>query len=127
MSDQGAARFDVGVVEQLGDDPGPSARTGTGCIAQTDAPVAALEEQRARWVRFCPLTDEGAAQRLRHPQGVVVGDLAASVAVFDWLTLMEMAEMTISMLDPLAKPLPTSTAGQTMAIIGAGLSLLAAI
>ena len=73
----------------LGDDPGPSARTGTRCVAGTDAPVTALEAQRATWVRFCPLTDEGAAQRLRHPQGVVVGDLAASVAAGLWQTQLD--------------------------------------
>jgi hypothetical protein len=73
----------------LGDDPTPSARTGTGCVPEPDAPVAALEERSATWVRFCPLADRGASQRLRHPQGVVVGDLAASVATSLWQTQLD--------------------------------------
>jgi hypothetical protein len=71
------------------DEPAPAARTGTGCVAEADAPVEALEEQEARWVRFCPLADEGATQRLRHPQGVVVGDLAASVGASLWQTQLD--------------------------------------
>ncbi|KRE93973.1 hypothetical protein ASG76_11180 [Nocardioides sp. Soil774] len=50
------------------------------CVARADAPVGEVGVQPAAWVRFCPLADEGAAQRVRHPQGVVTGDLAASVA-----------------------------------------------
>ena len=79
----------LAVPRVLGDDPAPSARTGTRCVGEADAPVTALEEQRARWVSFCPLSDEGAAQRLRHPQGVVVGDLAASVAASLWQTQLD--------------------------------------
>jgi hypothetical protein len=79
----------VALARVLGDEPAPAARTGTGCVAEADAPVAALEEQPARWVRFCPLADEGATQRLRHPQGVVVGDLAASVATSLWQTQLD--------------------------------------
>ena len=64
------------------DEPARPVGTGTGteCVARTDAPTAEIGEQAAAWVRFCPLAEEGAAQRVRHPQGVVTGDLAASVA-----------------------------------------------
>jgi len=65
------------------DDPAP-ASPSTDCVATTDADLGEVEAgvgaADARWVRFCPLADEGAAQRLRHPPGVVTGDLAAGVA-----------------------------------------------
>ena len=67
--------------------PSP-AGTATDCAASADAPVGEVGAQTATWVRFCPLADEGAAQRLRHPQGVVTGDLAASLAA----TLVETQE-----------------------------------
>lgn len=61
------------------DEPGP-ASASTACVATTDAALAEVGAAGATWVRFCPLADEGATQRLRHPQGVVTGDLAAGVA-----------------------------------------------
>lgn len=57
------------------------AGTSTDCVATADAVLADVDAADARWVRFCPLADEGATQRVRHPQGVLTGDLAASVAV----------------------------------------------
>jgi hypothetical protein len=70
----------------LGDagDPASPASTSTECVARTDAPTSEIGEQEATWVRFCPLSEEGAAQRLRHPQGVVTGGLATSVAASLW-------------------------------------------
>ena len=60
-------------------EPAP-ASTSTDCVATTDAALAEVDAQDATWVRFCPLAAEGATQRLRHPAGVVTGDLAAGVA-----------------------------------------------
>jgi hypothetical protein len=57
-----------------------SATGSTACVATTDAALPEVDTRDATWVRFCPLADEGAAQRLRHPQGVLTGDLAPSVA-----------------------------------------------
>ena len=37
-------------------------------------------------MRFCPLEDEGATQRVRHPAGVVTGDLAVATAATLWQT-----------------------------------------
>lgn len=65
----------------LADDDVPPAGTGTDCVATPDGALADVDVGDARWVRFCPLADEGAAQRVRHPQGVLTGELAASVAV----------------------------------------------
>jgi hypothetical protein len=64
----------------LGDDEPTPTSTSTDCVATTDAPLAEVDAADAVWVRFCPLADEGATQRLRHPAGVVTGDLAAGVA-----------------------------------------------
>jgi hypothetical protein len=64
----------------LADDEPAPASTSTDCVATTDAPLADVGAVDARWVRFCPLAEEGATQRLRHPAGVVTGDLAAGVA-----------------------------------------------
>ena len=74
----------------LGEEPGRSSTgSGTACVPVVDASLGSLDEATAAtagWVRFCPLADGGAAQRLRHPQGVVTGDLAASVAATLWQT-----------------------------------------
>ncbi|WP_322920507.1 hypothetical protein [Nocardioides renjunii] len=61
------------------DEPAPTGVRPV-CVDSPDAPAGAIGEQEATWVRFCPLADEGAAQRVRHPQGVITGGLAASVA-----------------------------------------------
>ena len=64
----------------LTDDGPASATRSTGCVATADAALPDVDPRGATWVRFCPLADEGAAQRVRHPQGVLTGDLARSVA-----------------------------------------------
>lgn len=69
-----------------GDDEAPAAAPGTDCVADADASLEETGAAGARWVRFCPLAEEGRAGRARHPQGVVTGDLAASVADSLWLT-----------------------------------------
>jgi hypothetical protein len=56
------------------------------CVVRATAPTDEIGAQAATWVRFCPLAEEGAGQRLRHPQGVVVGEQAASVAATLWQT-----------------------------------------
>lgn len=71
------------------DAPDRPAATSTDCVAATDAPVEEIGEQEATWVRFCPLVEEGATQRLRHPQGVVTGQLAAAVATSLWQTQVD--------------------------------------
>lgn len=69
----------------LADDAPPaSGPDAAACVGSPDAPVEEIGEQAATWVRFCPLAEEGATQRLRHPQGVVTGNLAASVAAGLW-------------------------------------------
>lgn len=69
------------------DDERPAtAAPGTDCVADADALLEETGADRARWVRFCPLADEGRAGRARHPQGVVTGELAASVADSLWQT-----------------------------------------
>lgn len=74
----------------LGEDApvGPAA-TSTDCVATTDAPADGIGAQEATWVRFCPLAEEGATQRVRHPQGVVTGTLAAAVAGSLWETQVD--------------------------------------
>lgn len=65
---------------------------GTGCRAGTDVDLADVDADvagGARWVRFCPLAEEGLGQRVRHPQGLVTGDLAASVATGLWQTQLD--------------------------------------
>lgn len=72
--------------------PSSTTATGTACVADVDVSLASLDEEvasTAGWVRFCPLADEGRSQRVRHPQGVVTGDLAASVATTLWLTQVD--------------------------------------
>ncbi|MCW2738741.1 hypothetical protein [Nocardioides sp.] len=64
----------------LADEVAAPAAASTECVARTDAPTSEIGAQQATWVRFCPLAEEGAAQRVRHPQGVVTGELATSVA-----------------------------------------------
>lgn len=68
------------------DDEVPAAAPGTDCVADADASFADTGAEGAQWVRFCPLADEGRSGRARHPQGVVTGDLAASVAEGLWQT-----------------------------------------
>lgn len=70
----------VAVPRLMAEEAPSPAGTAADCAASADAPVEEVGAQTATWVRFCPLADEGAAQRLRHPQGVVTGDLADSVA-----------------------------------------------
>jgi hypothetical protein len=73
-----------------GDPARPSAGgAGVDCVAGTTAPTDAIGELEARWVRFCPLADAGSAQRVRHPQGVATGDLAAAVARSLWETQVD--------------------------------------
>lgn len=69
------------------DDERPAAGApGTDCVAEADVPLEEAGAGGGRWVRFCPLADEGRAGRARHPQGVVTGELAASVADGLWQT-----------------------------------------
>ena len=63
-----------------------SVEPSTDCVAETDAAFGDSAAADAVWVRFCPLADEGRTQRARHPQGVVTGGLAASVADSLWQT-----------------------------------------
>ena len=76
----------------LADDP-PSAAPGQDCVADADVPLADLADLAdvadARWVRFCPLADEGRGELLRHPQGVVTGELAAGTAGTLWETQVD--------------------------------------
>ena len=67
-----------------GDGDDGSAEASTDCVARTDAPTSEIGDQEATWVRFCPLADEGAALRVRHPQGVITGKLATAVAASLW-------------------------------------------
>lgn len=74
------------------DDPAPTSTRGTDCVPTTELTLDAAGEEasaEATWVRFCPLAAEGATQRVRHPQGVVTGELAASVATTLWQTQLE--------------------------------------
>ncbi|WP_374456854.1 hypothetical protein [Nocardioides sp.] len=73
-------------VPRLVADAPPAAEPGTNCVADADASLEETGADGARWVRFCPLADEGRTGRARHPQGVVTGDLAASVADSLWQT-----------------------------------------
>lgn len=68
-----------------GEEPDAAPRS-PACVARSTAPADEIAVQQAEWVRFCPLAAEGAAQRVRHPAGVVTGDLAASVATTLWQT-----------------------------------------
>lgn len=74
------------------DDPSRTTTPTTDCAP---AAVTTLDEAGeeaaadATWVRFCPIAAEGATQRVRHPQGVVAGDLAASVATTLWQTQLD--------------------------------------
>ena len=65
-------------------DGAPAAQPSTDCVTSTDAPASEIGEQDATWVRFCPLAEEGEPQRVRHPQGVVTGEIAAAVAATLW-------------------------------------------
>lgn len=66
-----------GLVAREDPDAGPRS---PACVEQATAPADEIAAQEAEWVRFCPLATEGATQRVRHPAGVVTGDLAAAVA-----------------------------------------------
>ncbi|CUR58303.1 exported hypothetical protein [metagenome] len=75
------------VASRPSSEDGPrSVAPSTDCVADTDAPFGETGAADARWVRFCPLADEGSPRRVRHPQGVVTGPLAASVAESLWQT-----------------------------------------
>lgn len=78
-----------GVPRLLEDDAPGKASTSTECVAGTDAPTSEIGAQDATWVRFCPLAEEGATQRLRHPQGVITGEIAAAVADGLWETQVD--------------------------------------
>lgn len=71
------------------DDAHDQSATSTECVAATDAPTRAIGDQEATWVRFCPVADEGSTQRIRHPQGVITGELAAAVAASLWQTQVD--------------------------------------
>ncbi|QSR33144.1 hypothetical protein CFI00_22085 [Nocardioides sp. S5] len=73
----------------LTDDAPPAPGPDAACVESPDAPVEQIGEQAATWVRFCPLAEEGATQRLRHPQGAVTGDLATTVAAGLWEAQVE--------------------------------------
>ncbi|GAA5106362.1 hypothetical protein GCM10023339_03230 [Alloalcanivorax gelatiniphagus] len=99
----------VALPRLLADDLAPVAGTATGtdCVEDVDADLGALEEEvasSARWVRFCPIADEGATQRVRHPSGVVTGDLAAAVATGLWQTQVD---RPVCSSDDLSTPAPT--------------------
>ena len=55
-------------------------RRAPGASPAPPRPPARSARRTRAWVRFCPLADEGATQRVRHPAGVVTGDLAAATA-----------------------------------------------
>ena len=67
------------------EEPAPAPRSAE-CVARPTAPTDQIGAQAAEWVRFCPVAEEGDALRVRHPAGVVTGDLAASVAATLWQT-----------------------------------------
>lgn len=83
----------VALVPRLqGDAPTPTAAPGTDCVRATELTLdeaGAGAAADATWVRFCPLAAGGATQRVRHPQGVVAGELAASVATTLWQTQVD--------------------------------------
>ena len=76
----------LAVPRLLADDGADAAPRRPDCVVRATAPTDEIGRQTATWVRFCPLADEGAPQRARHPQDVVTGDLAASVAATLWQT-----------------------------------------
>ena len=68
-----------------GTEPAPGPRSSE-CVVRATAPSEEIGAQAAEWVRFCPLAAAGATSRVRHPAGVVTGDLAAAVADTLWQT-----------------------------------------
>ena len=58
------------------------------CVVRVTAPTEEIGAQEATWVRFCPVADDE-SQPVRHPAGVVTGDLAASVAAGLWETQVD--------------------------------------
>ena len=58
------------------------------CVVRATAPTDEIGVQEAEWVRFCPIA-ENRAQQVRHPAGVVTGELAASVAAGLWQTQVD--------------------------------------
>ena len=77
----------VGAVSHLSADDGAEAASRSQeCVARATAPTEEIGQQAATWVRFCPLAEEGAPMRARHPGGVVTGDLAVAAAETLWQT-----------------------------------------
>jgi hypothetical protein len=74
------------VPDLVSDEDAGAAPRPPECVARATAPAGEIGTQAATWVRFCPLADEGAAQRVRHPQGVITGDLAEVLAATLWQT-----------------------------------------
>lgn len=70
-----------------GEEPAAAPRSSE-CVVRATAPTAEIGEQDAEWVRFCPVAG-GDTQQVRHPAGVVTGDLAASVADGLWQTQVD--------------------------------------
>jgi hypothetical protein len=70
----------------VADEEPAAAPRSSECVVRATAPTDQIGAQEAEWVRFCPLAAEGDAQRVRHPRGVVTGDLAAAVAATLWQT-----------------------------------------
>lgn len=59
--------------------PDVAERSEPACVASADAPPTKISTQKATWVRFCDLADQGTTQRARFPLGAVTGGLAAAV------------------------------------------------
>lgn len=70
----------------VADEEPAAAPRSSACVVRATAPTDEIGAQEAEWVRFCPLASEGDAQRVRHPAGVVTGDLAVAVAATLWQT-----------------------------------------
>ena len=70
-----------------GEEPAAAPRSPE-CVVRATAPTDEIGAQEAAWVRFCPIA-ENRAQQVRHPAGVVTGDLAASVAAGLWQTQVD--------------------------------------
>lgn len=70
-----------------GSEPAAAPRSNA-CVVRATAPTDEIGKQGAEWVRFCPVAG-GHAQVVRHPSGVVTGDLADSVAAGLWQTQVD--------------------------------------
>ncbi len=86
----------------MADDAPAATGPDTDCVAASDAPTSAIGSREATWVRFCPPAEEGSTQRVRHPQGVITGDLAAAVATSLWQAQVDRPVCAAS--GPLAGP-----------------------